>query len=440
MPKLQGRVLCRGQDFDHEHFISLEDIVRDLTASEGTESTLVEVTCEQTSPWSASNSVRRRQYLAWAIHVSDSTTSTVEDVVDQFEAMCLGSAQSVVELVGSSKSGRTVLLCIKSVTMPSGPNDEGLQSGSEFMDHEKQQGEELLPSQGLRWFHRRKHNRLDIRRCHANANIVMIILTVLMASLVVATALFMVTPLKIIRHQSITIYDIDRAGDSKGVHADHMDSHRSTTIKSISVSTSTGSANPVASGYVEFPTPESNEGPRHQKYLLPSNVTQFITQDSAENETFILRLDDQALMPAELVDRHEYNVQKWFADNFPILASVRNLGNHFNDSYLDYDGTDGTGPQRLLLNERYHIAHCVTAWRRYLRAVRKGRHVCPRDLDWNHLDHCTMQLESFAYRPRHLWGTGPEAEDLQDRFMELDEKDDPARTQVMLVWHTDVCF
>ena len=144
-------------------------------------------------------------------------------------------------------------------------------------------------------------------------------------------------------------------------------------------------------------------------------------------------------MPANLVDQHELNVQAWFASNFPILAEVRDSGNYLEPSYLDWNGTE-QGPQRILISERYHIAHCTTAFRRYLRALRKGKHVCPRDLDIQHLDHCAHQLESFAYRPRHLWGTGPEAEDLPDRLMAQDEEDDPHRTQLMLVWHTDVCF
>ena len=193
-------------------------------------------------------------------------------------------------------------------------------------------------------------------------------------------------------------------------------------------------------GHIQYPTPLENEGPRHQNNLLSSNISAFRTRHNITSE-FTLRLDDQALIPTALVDEYESNVQQWFATNFPVLATVRDSGDYLEPSYLDFEGE---GRERILLHERYHIAHCTTAFRRYLRALQKQQHICPRDLDLGHLDHCTGQLERFAYRPRESWELverqGNLHEDTVDRLMGKNEEFDPYGVQVMLVWHTDVCY
>lgn len=198
--------------------------------------------------------------------------------------------------------------------------------------------------------------------------------------------------------------------------------------------------------HFQFPVPVHNVGPRHQKYLLPSNVTNFTISHNI-SEDFVLRLDDQALMPVSLVDHHERRVQAWFAETFPILAHVRDSGDFLEPSFLDFDGTSSAGgPRRIMISKQYHVAHCVTAWRRYLKALKSGRHVCPRDMDWHHLDHCTMQLEDLVYQSRAGWlgqsGDGIDViADLADRFVEGGvEEPDIGYSQAMLVWHTDVCF
>lgn len=268
------------------------------------------------------------------------------------------------------------------------------------------------------------------RSCHSYVWSSTIILTVFMVATITLTAFFMAQPVP---------RKLELCPPIQTIHAKFT----KTPEHHIASKTPAATLPMQTEGYIQFPTPLENEGPRRQHYLLSSNVSDFRMQHNISSE-FTLRLDDQALMPTALVDEYELNVQQWFATNFPILASVRDSGNYLEPSYLNFESEDR---ERILLHERYHIAHCTTAFRRYLRAVQRQRHICPRDLDLGHLEHCANQLERFAYRPRETWDNWDSTEqpadvhrNTSDHLMGKDEEFDPYGVQVMLVWHTDVCY
>ena len=161
--------------------------------------------------------------------------------------------------------------------------------------------------------------------------------------------------------------------------------------------------------WIAYPTPDT-EGPLYQLGLIGTNVTTWTAQNDPSQ--WRLRLDDQQMIPINLVDERELAVQAWFEDNFPFLREKRDSGQYLDPDFLALY-------EDIPISRRYHVAHCVAAVRRYLTAMETGRHVCPRDVSLGHLKHCTKQLEDFAFLPKGA------------RYSENIDT---------LRWHTDVCF
>lgn len=153
-------------------------------------------------------------------------------------------------------------------------------------------------------------------------------------------------------------------------------------------------------------------GLAQQLYLTASNVSEWKSQNDASQ--WRLRLDDQSMIPVSMLDSRELKVQAWFEDTFPVLKLNRDSGRYLDAEYLAiWD--------EIILDEKYHIAHCVAAFRRYLLAVETGHHICPKDVSLTHLKHCTQQLENFVFRSNDSW------------YREQGQT-------ITLKWHTDVCF
>jgi len=153
-------------------------------------------------------------------------------------------------------------------------------------------------------------------------------------------------------------------------------------------------------------------GLANQLYLTGSNVSEWRAQNNASQ--WRLRLDDQSMIPLSMLDERELKVQAWFEETFPALKLNRDSGRYLDADYLAlWD--------EIILDEKYHIAHCVAAFRRYLVAMETGRHICRKDVSLAHLQHCVQQLENFAFRSNSSWVSQRE------------------RT-ITLKWHTDICF
>jgi hypothetical protein len=65
--------------------------------------------------------------------------------------------------------------------------------------------------------------------------------------------------------------------------------------------------------------------------------------------------------------------------------------------------------RHIILDDRFHITHCIVFIRRFYKSLNEGRHVTPRDMDMGHLDHCLHALEQFSMRDDHwcankTWG------------------------------------
>lgn len=403
---------CNGEE-DWE--VNLNDFLQPLLQEGYGESILIEV-----QRLSVSRFVFRRRHnqsfliLLWVFKSSCTDAPDLEDAVVDIEEWLLHG------------QGHWNVLCQQGV----GHNDKSQGYFLGFQRVDKTMASIDLGSGHFDRFAFKSHARpryFTERRCYSLVWTSTMILTLLMSITITLTAVFMAQPVP---------RKLELCPPIQTIHAKFT----ATSEQAVASKTSSTLVPVNTQGYIQFPTPPENKGPRRQEYLLPSNVSDFSMRHNISAE-FTLRLDDQALIPTVLVDDYELKVQEWFATNFPILAAVRDSGNYLEPSYLDFDGEQ---KERILLHERYHIAHCTTAFRRYLRALQNQQHVCPRDLDFSHLDHCTGQLERFAYRPRDTWDLAELSinshSDGGDRMMEKNEEFDPHGVQVMLLWHTDVCY
>ena len=442
METLRCRILSPTPGYDQVGAWTLEDIAHELCKRPTGNATLVEVCGHTKGSWFQRSQEYRQVFATWALPVTASVSTSLQEALDEFEEWLDQGGKDFMVLCDfehpETKTSKAFLICFKQAE-PS-TLDSASASSLSFSDCEKLDGRRLPRSADVNLRSRSVASRFGLFQHCSLSSVLLMILITLVAAFVAVTVMFMGRP---VRDFDPTCPRISKIHASYVPSAEEMAHNTMAPAEVTALPTpTTHSSQPVSTGAQEddeWVIPSDNTGPRIQKYLMPSNISTFTSTHDIPND-FVLRLDDQALMPIALVDQHERNVQSWFATNFPILASVRDSGDYLTSSFLDYNGTKD-GPQRLLLDERYHVAHCTTAFRRYLRALTKGKHVCPRDLDLGHLDHCTRQLESFAYRPREVWGSLAEVEHLEDRFMRQDEEFDPLTSiQAMLVWHTDVCY
>ncbi|RDW59540.1 hypothetical protein BP6252_12627 [Coleophoma cylindrospora] len=172
--------------------------------------------------------------------------------------------------------------------------------------------------------------------------------------------------------------------------------------------------------WVRYDT-HGSDGPQYQLQFDHQNVSTWAESHLQEREWF-LRIDDQAMIPAELLDEEESRYQRWFQQRYPEMNEIRLQQDYVNSTFL-------ADPYSIQVPSDYtfHMAHCVRAFRRYWQAKETGRHVCPRDIDYRHMKHCLDAMDEWAFID------GP-------RMSTNGEEMGPDADNIVLIWKTKVCW
>lgn len=167
-----------------------------------------------------------------------------------------------------------------------------------------------------------------------------------------------------------------------------------------------------------------SKGPRYQLQFDHHNVTSWRESHAHGNGEWALRIDDQAMIPAELLDEEESHYQQWFQRHFPEANEIRE-----KELYLDPSFLGDPYSIQVPADMRFHTAHCVLALRRYWKARESGQHVCPRDIDHRHIKHCLDSPDEMAF---------PESpgDSSQGNKTIKDQQDNP----IVLLWKTKICW
>ncbi|KAK8069605.1 hypothetical protein PG994_006221 [Apiospora phragmitis] len=182
-----------------------------------------------------------------------------------------------------------------------------------------------------------------------------------------------------------------------------------------------------------------SKGQRFQLQFDHHNVSGWARRYPNPNQEWFVRLDDQAMIPADAVDDEELRYQRWFQEIYPDANQIRIRGDYLTESFLgDPDAT------QVPADKTFHMAHCVLALRRYWTARKSRKHVCPRDIDYKHVKYCLDALDMWAFpegpqrslpiSPIGMNHEGHEDVGEGDRFW-IDSSD-----ETRLVWRTKVCF
>lgn len=137
---------------------------------------------------------------------------------------------------------------------------------------------------------------------------------------------------------------------------------------------------------------KGSQGPKYQLEFRHQNVSKWAAKTPHENGEWALRIDDQAMIPAHLMDEEEIRYQRWFQERYPEKNQIRLNRDYLNETFL-------ADPNRMHVptDMAFHMAHCVRALRRYWQAKETGHHVCPRDIDFRHMKHCLDALDEWAF-------------------------------------------
>ena len=164
--------------------------------------------------------------------------------------------------------------------------------------------------------------------------------------------------------------------------------------------------------YIRYDTSGSS-GPRHQLRIYWQNASEWAKANPQDIGKWKVRIDDQAIIPAELYDDDEDRYQQWYRSRYPEVQQVVEDLNYVRPAWL------GSLDMMVPWDSQFHFAHCVLALRRYWKAKESGKHVCGRDIDYAHISHCLDALE------KRVFIDGPR------------EEMDPPQ---YLYWQTRVCF
>jgi hypothetical protein len=159
---------------------------------------------------------------------------------------------------------------------------------------------------------------------------------------------------------------------------------------------------------------EGSIGPYYQRHVTPENATELV--EHMEPGDWVLRIDDQAVVPSYLVDEEEAHYQEWFRNRYTEMNRIRTSGDHMNVTWLNSEAPDNVPTDGV-----FHVAHCVLAVKRYFKAKKTGHHVCGRDIDEEHFEHCMEVLNYWAYPE------GKKGEDLHNE-------------DIVFKWRTKICF
>ena len=132
-------------------------------------------------------------------------------------------------------------------------------------------------------------------------------------------------------------------------------------------------------------------GPRYQLSITGQNVSTWLSYMDGKQD-WILRIDDQAIVPSKLVDDEEKRYQEWFHAQYPEIEHIRLNEDYLNETWLRSGAID-----LVPVDDLFHFSHCVLAIRRYIKAKDTGHHVCGRDIDHDHMKHCLDALDWWAF-------------------------------------------
>ncbi|TDZ74330.1 hypothetical protein CTRI78_v000826 [Colletotrichum trifolii] len=164
---------------------------------------------------------------------------------------------------------------------------------------------------------------------------------------------------------------------------------------------------------------KDSEGPRYQLQFSRHNVSDW--ENPYSDGEWAVRIDDQAIVPASLMDEDELRYQKWFRQRYPGMRDVVDNKDYLSKEFLG-------DPDRLKVpaDWLFHPAHCILALRRYWKAKESGRHVCPRDIDHRHIHHCLDSLDEWFFIGGEMRKPPPKPTDYEAEWS--------------LVWKTKVCW
>lgn len=115
----------------------------------------------------------------------------------------------------------------------------------------------------------------------------------------------------------------------------------------------TGSLSWPEDGYIRYQTPNSS-GPKRQLQLRYSNATDWARKNLHQNGEWRMRMDDQALIPAELWDEDEDFYQTWYYTRYPHMREIIQQRKYMRPSWL------GSLDVIVPWDKEFHFNHCVS--------------------------------------------------------------------------------
>lgn len=145
--------------------------------------------------------------------------------------------------------------------------------------------------------------------------------------------------------------------------------------------------------WLKWDIPNGSKGCQNQlQYTYPHpNFTSWAAETHHENVEWFLRIDDQTLIPSDMLVNDDIRYNTWFERRYPQFQEVAQSKDYLNETFWLEPKT-----HPLPIDHQFHVTHCVLVLKRYWRARESNRHVCPRDLDHTHLKHCFTVLEALA--------------------------------------------
>lgn len=136
------------------------------------------------------------------------------------------------------------------------------------------------------------------------------------------------------------------------------------------------------------------------------NISQWLSEHSGGRD-FAYRSDDQFLVPTKLFSSTDLRYNEWFESTYPALRNISSEKRYLEPSFLAGDH------ETLLVDHRFHVAHCVAALRRSWAGIRNGGEMCRQgELD-KHTEHCFGLLDDWILVPE---GQQPENRRVKVKF------------------------
>lgn len=135
------------------------------------------------------------------------------------------------------------------------------------------------------------------------------------------------------------------------------------------------------------------------------NISQWLSEHSGGRD-FTYRSDDQFLVPTKLFTSTDLRYNDWFESTYPALGNISSTKRYLEPSFLAGDH------ESLIVDHRFHVAHCVAALRRSWAGIRNGELCRQGELD-RHTEHCFGLLDDWILVPE---GQQPENRRVKVKF------------------------